>query len=503
VTKGQTILLVDINLKAVLSIDPSTGQRTVVSSNGIAFSGPMIQGPRDVVELSNGNLLLSDLTTDLILRILPNGNREVHSGLNATVENQGVGVGFGEPRGLLLDLDGNLLCADAFQNAIIAVDTLTRDRLIDERSRRGTGPALLNPLDLEAVTSDTLVAVDGSGGQEALIEVNLITGDRRILSGPETGTGLLLEIPYGIAIEPGGSLVVTDQDFVDRVVRVDPQSGNRTLLSQSGAVNGGSGPGFSSPRDLEVQSGGTLLVIDSVNDAVMTVDPTFGDRGILSSSARGIGNTFSTPIGLALDLAGDIFVTDSARIAVFRVDPISGERTVVSDYPNGPNVGNGPHFDEPLGIQQDTDGSLVVVDNDVRAVFRVDPTTGNRMVVSGPDASAGGTVRGTGPFLVAPRFVAIADAIAWDSVCTVPLTPTETPTSTKIDTATATFTPSPTFSETPTDSTTPTFTATEEGGTSTETPTPTADPDVNGDGFVDAEDLLLLLEAWHKEVPAP
>ena len=52
------------------------------------------------------------------------------------------------------------------------------------------------------------------------------------------GSGPGFVTPFGIAIEADGSLVVTDPDL-EAVVRVDPISGDRTIISDA---NTGSGP---------------------------------------------------------------------------------------------------------------------------------------------------------------------------------------------------------------------------------------------------------------------
>jgi len=52
------------------------------------------------------------------------------------------------------------------------------------------------------------------------------------------GSGPGFVTPQGIAVEVDGSLVVVDFDL-DAVVRVDPVSGNRTIISDPGT---GSGP---------------------------------------------------------------------------------------------------------------------------------------------------------------------------------------------------------------------------------------------------------------------
>ena len=53
-----------------------------------------------------------------------------------------------------------------------------------------------------------------------------------------------------------GSLVVTDE-IVNAVFRVDSDTGDRTIISQSGVA--GAGPGFSGPFGIAVESDGFLI----------------------------------------------------------------------------------------------------------------------------------------------------------------------------------------------------------------------------------------------------
>ncbi len=49
---------------------------------------------------------------------------------------------------------------------------------------------------------------------------------------------------------------------------------------------------------------------------------------------------------------------------------------------NSNSIGNGPGFESPRGIAEEADGSLVVVDTGLDAVLRVDPISGDRVIVS-------------------------------------------------------------------------------------------------------------------------
>ena len=94
--------------------------------------------------------------------------------------------------------------------------------------------------------------------------------------------------PCGVAVKADGNLVVTD-DGLAPVVRVDPVTDDRTILSDAAT---GSGSDFGTPFAVAVEADGKLLVIDQILEAVVRVDPVTGDRTILSDAATGSGPDF-------------------------------------------------------------------------------------------------------------------------------------------------------------------------------------------------------------------
>jgi len=100
----------------------------------------------------------------------------------------------------------------------------------------------------------------------------------------------------------------------------------------------GSGPGFLSPFGIAVEADGSLVVVDFGLDAVVRVDPVSGDRTIISNASIGSGPGFVGPVGVAVEANGSLVVADSGLDAVVRVDPVSGDRTIISDA----RIGSGP-----------------------------------------------------------------------------------------------------------------------------------------------------------------
>jgi hypothetical protein len=120
--------------------------------------------------------------------------------------------------------------------------------------------------------------------------VDLATGDRSLVSGTNRGTGPRLQIPRDVAVDEAGSWWTVGGSGGGQVelLRVDPATGDRTLVSSQAR---GSGPHFEAPQAVLVEEDGTVIVVNGgARDSyvtypfatVMRVDPATGDRTVLS-----------------------------------------------------------------------------------------------------------------------------------------------------------------------------------------------------------------------------
>lgn len=89
------------------------------------------------------------------------------------------------------------------------------------------------------------------------------------------------------------------------------------------------GSGLLGSFGVAIESSGALLLVDSDLDAVVRVDPATGDRTIVSDKGTGGGPTFSGPVGIAVEASGDLVVVDLGRRAVLRVDAVTGDRAFI------------------------------------------------------------------------------------------------------------------------------------------------------------------------------
>ena len=174
---------------------------------------------------------------------------------------------------------------------------------------------------------------------------------------------------------PHGDLVVGEgyPIGVPGLMVVDPITGNRTILSDS---THGTGPAFSDPTSITFETDGSLLVADTVAEALFRVDPTTGNRTIISSSTVGSGPS-SSFLG-ARQFGNEILMTGPS---VFSVDPATGNRAIV---PGGTGTAQ---FDIAGFFINGT--NAVVANTSVGEVDSLNTITGIHTIISGSGVGSG------------------------------------------------------------------------------------------------------------------
>src|SRR5207245_7710535 len=179
-----------------------------------------------------------------------------------------------------------------------------------------------------------------------VLRVDPRTGDRTLLSANRRGDGQRFSGPHSIAVEPTGSALVGGNlvlcaaifctpEFAWELVRVDAETGDRSLLSGGGLLGRrrGSGPSVESSGFLMVGPAGNVLAV-SWEGQIVRVDPVSGDRALIWDGSPPL----SHPDGVGLESAGSLVVTSSGAVA--RLDPSTGVSAIVSDATHG----TGPFF---------------------------------------------------------------------------------------------------------------------------------------------------------------
>jgi hypothetical protein len=253
-----------------------------------------------------------------------------------------------------------------------------------------------------------------------VMQVDGQSGDRSILSSTLSGSGSELKAPEGIIASPDESELLVANLAQLAIVSIDPDTGDRTVVSGCDDLlviedpptsiclgsETGAGLSFLGPRFLAYEADLDLVVSDRSAPglaSVVRVDPATGDRSIVSGctnstcgSTAGSGPLLDRPFGIAVADDGSIIVGDS--FGILSIDPDTGARTAISGCTDSgctSTVGSGPLFVQPGELHIEASGDIVVVDGS-RSVMRVDPANGNRTVISGCSDSGCSSVIGSG-----------------------------------------------------------------------------------------------------------
>lgn len=269
-----------------------------------------------------------------------------------------------------------------------------------------------------AALAETIVVSDAGGGTDghgALFSVDSTTGQRMLISDfgrPEQG--LLAEDALDVVIGPSDRYFVLEFDLGGFIFAVDAVTGQRSVVSNF--ADPSQGPvGF--PTSIALESGGGLLAFAGLQRLLLRIDPTTGDRTLLSDfSDPGLGPTTVSPGLIASRTDTFLWVTDldagtNEAGALIRVDPATGQRVLVSDFGD---LTQGPGTADVGGVAVQTDGQILVlgsdyqIDNPVSGrLFRVDPVTGDRIVLHDFDPALNETCSPSAT-IIQPLRIAIA-----------------------------------------------------------------------------------------------
>jgi streptogramin lyase len=290
---NNALVVVDADLKAIVLVDPDTGVRTTLSGcrdrvcSDLVGDGPLFQSPAGLAITAEGNLVVVDLERKAVVQVNPTTRqRTIVPGGTAAAPCIGRGG-----RSLLLSAPvdvaverstGHLVVVDIGHAAVLRVDAVTRDCTIIADGTTGSGPILQLPVGIAIEMDGHLVVADRD--LQAVLRVDPATGNRLPVSAPDTGIGPLLQALSGLTIETDGRFVVGDT-IGSALIRIDPVTGDRRVISHVDPLpelTVGTGPPLGFPRGITVESEDHLVLVDAALNAVVRVNAVTGDRTIIS-----------------------------------------------------------------------------------------------------------------------------------------------------------------------------------------------------------------------------
>jgi DNA-binding beta-propeller fold protein YncE len=182
-----------------------------------------------------------------------------------------------------------------------------------------------------------------------------------------------LSVPTGLALGDAGSLYISDSGR-HRVLKLGPEGRLLTVAGTGTAgFSGDGGPAtaaqLNGPWGLAVDPGGSLAIADAGNHCVRQVTPegritTVAGTGMAGLSGDGGPATaarLDRPLGLVFDRWGRLFVVDSLNGRIRKVD---GEGVITTVF-----CATTGYF--PAGIAVDGEGNLLVADPFQHRIFKV------------------------------------------------------------------------------------------------------------------------------------
>ena len=370
----------------------------IADENGRAGKGAVFfNNPRAIGEEPNGNLIVADFSSGHIVRIdRTTGDRTVLSDNN----NPDQGPVFSQAAGVAILPNGRIFVSDLVFNNVYEIDTVTGQRTVvsDEseyqiRQPFGITEGLVNGKRM-IVIADTGSPEDGN-----------VVGP--VLMDPDTGKVTPIPLPADNTVhyndprsvdvvasptaENGESDIIIGNFGQGTVVRVNPTTGKRTIISQShGDQIIGDGPAFVSITDISIsRDKKNIMVLDLAQEAVFAVDLVTGNRVSVSRSygeQAGSGFNMLNPHGIQVVDDG-YMVTDFGAPGVIFID-LDGKRTEFSVTPV-------KGFGQIRGMEYLSDGNYAAADFGGEGLYIIDGQTGERTLLSGRG-------KGTGPNLNGP-----------------------------------------------------------------------------------------------------
>jgi hypothetical protein len=181
--------------------------------------------------------------------------------------------------------------------------------------------------------------------------------------------------PSGVTVDGAGNVYVADtgNHTLRKILPAGRVATVAGLANSPGSADGtGGGAQFNKPQKAAADSAGNLYVVDTYNHILRKITPA----GMVTTLAGGVGVTgtndgpgtearFNYPLGVAEDSTGSVYVADTYNHSIRKVTP-GGVVTTLAGTPgvSGTNNGTGTaaKFDHPWSLAVGTNGTVYVAD---------------------------------------------------------------------------------------------------------------------------------------------
>jgi len=385
---SKNLFITEQPLNRIRKVSPG-GVVTTVAGSGVSGFTDSVQtslfaGCSGVAVNSVGNVYVADTDNHCIRMITPEGfvTTLAGNGTQGTADGIGMNARFNAPRGIAVDLSGNLHVADTGNSK---VRRITPTGVVSSYTFIFGAPYGIT------VGSTGIVYVADSARHYIDSYSSVTDGYVGILAGypntagfsNATGMNARFRNPSGVTTDPSGNIYVADSG--NNCVRKITSIGNVTVLAgprdTAGIITGmvdSTDPHsvrFSSPVGITIDSTGTLFVGDSNNYRIRRITSvgettTVAGDGSIFQDGNVISARFVGPRAVAVHSSGRLYVADSGshRIRMIFSNTVS---TIGGSSTSG--FTDGGWFNQPVGVATDWDGTMYLADTNNHRIRKVTP----------------------------------------------------------------------------------------------------------------------------------
>lgn len=333
------------HFRAVFSNSAGSVASSAATLTVTAVISAGLSSPGGVTVDDAGNTYVADTSNHRILKITAAGVVSTLAGLAGSAgsdDGTGSAARFNVPRGVAVDMAGNVYVADT-NNEII---------------RRITPAGVVSTLAGQAGTS---------GGADG------------------TGSAARFNRPFALVVDAAGTVHVADTS--NHAIRsVTPAGVVTTLAGLAGSAGFTDGTGdaarFATPHAIGVDAAGNLYVAE-LNHTIRRITPagdvtTFAGLATVVGSTDGTGSAarFADPRGVAVDTAGNVYVADTANHTIRKITPAAVVSTLAGlagSQGSTDATGSAARFAQPRGLSVDAAGNVYVADTGNGSIRKVTP----------------------------------------------------------------------------------------------------------------------------------
>lgn len=409
VAAGGAIYVADAANHRIRAIRPDGTVDTVAGNGSASFGGDggpgaaaAIWAPYGVAVDTLGRVVFTDCGNDRVRRVAVDGTVTTIAGTTRGYGGDGgpaTAALLNCPTGIAVDPSGNVYVADTYNLRVRRIDPSGVITTVAGTGSYGfsgdLGPATAAKLAYPwgiAVGGplNSLVIADSQNNRIRMVTAGIITtvaGDGSHATSQDPGPALTAKFrsPWGVAIDAAGTIFVADT-YSSRIRRI----AGPTVLPVAGGPGNFSGDGgpallaaVSTPFGLALGPDGSVVVADTFNARVRTIDPTGiirtragnGEWGLYGDGGPATSANLYAPSAVATTASGVTFVADTENRRVRRIDAAGIITTYAGVGRFGPtedgSAATATDIGWPTGVAVDPTGTLYIANG--AAVRTVSP----------------------------------------------------------------------------------------------------------------------------------